>query len=139
VQKTYRQIRKDIREAKREPVAPTRLMTRKMRLAEEAKRVHDEWIIDYGHGGDIISDMGYRAHVMNILRLLGLDEFLSIEATQTRKQAGLEPLDVLTLAFKGTLKQRVEQSREEVAEKTIQNAIDAERKLLKKKQRNRLG
>ncbi len=118
---------------------PTALMTRKQKQAEQAVTVHKEWIIDYGSGGDIISDMGYRAHVMLVLRLLGLDENLAIEATQTRKQCGLPVLDVLKLAFNGTLKARVEHSREEVASKSIQNKIDADRELLKKKQRNRLG
>lgn len=122
-----------------EPVAPTRLMTRRQRAVEEAERLHKEWLIDFGSGGDIISDLGYRSHVMQILRLLGQDENLAIEATQIRKQCGLEPLDVLKLAFKGELKARVERSRDEVAEISIQNALDAEKKALKKKQRNRLG
>ncbi len=118
---------------------PTALMTRRQKQAEEAVRIHQEWIVDYGSGGDIISDMGYRAHVMLVLRLLGLDENLAIEATQVRKQCGLPVLDVLKLAFGGTLKARVEHSRTEVAEKTILNQAHAERELLKKKQRNRLG
>lgn len=114
-------------------------MTRRQANAAEAKRLHEEWKIDFGGGGDIISDMSYRAHVMGILRMLGIDENLAIEATQTRKQCGLDVLDVLKLAFDGTLRARVEESREEVAEKTIGNSAEAARAALKKKQRNKLG
>lgn len=124
------------RKALKAPTQEEARLTKKQRGLVAAKELHRDWEIDNGSGGDIISDMAYRAHVMQLLRLMQLDENLVIEATQTRKQCGLEPLDVIKLAFGGTIRERVEQSRDEVAEKCIQNRADAEKEALKKRQRN---
>lgn len=117
---------------------PTKQQTRRQRAMLDAKQMHEEWIEDFGDEGDIISDAAYRSHVMGLLRMIGLDENLAIEATQIRRACGLEPLQVVKLAFDGTLKARVEQSRDEVADKTIENRAEAEKELLKKRQRSRI-
>lgn len=112
-------------------------LTKKQRQLEAARVLHAEWVEDNGHGGDIISDMSYRAHACRVLVTLGLQEGWVIELTQKRVQAGLKAIDVIKIALEGNdLRALVEKSQEEIAEATIRNKEQAEKEALRKKQRN---
>lgn len=117
----------------------TKKESKKQAQRREAKELHDEWVDENGPGGDPISDIAYRAHLMKIVDLYGLDGNMVVSVTQNRKQAGLEPLDVPKLLFSGELRAAFERSLDEIAEQTMRNKEEAEKAALKKKQRGLLN
>jgi hypothetical protein len=117
---------------KRRDGSPSRQRERHEARVKEARSIHDEWLD--GFNPDRLSDA---AHAMRVLTLLGLEPNYYIEGTQLRVQVGLDALDVVELAFSSKLITRLEKSRDEVAEKTLDNAAEAEKARLKAKQRRR--
>ena len=117
---------------KREPLAGVEEKMSKRRelyrkQVADARALHDEY--QDGFNPDRLTES---AHAMRILAMLGLEPNFWIEGTQLRRQVGLSELDIVELAFSGTLAERLISSRREVEDQAIANneaaRIEAEKK-----------
>lgn len=114
-------------------VEAPQLTKREKRIAA-AKQLEKEWEEDEAPSG--IYDLSYRSHVAKVLETLGLNNGVGLidEGWDKRISAGLKPLPLIKLAYDNKLAQALEDSRDEIAEQTIENANQAKLDALKKEQ-----
>jgi hypothetical protein len=103
-----------------------KLSKKDQRIANARQRLAD-WK-DEDKPEDIVSGLAYRAHLVAVLRDLGIEdpESALVAAVDRRIACGLEELDLTGLAFSGKLAMAIKASDEEVVKKTMSNKEEAE-------------